>query len=76
MLLCCCLHFLTIDVRFAFTDILAVSERCQDTESAVRNVNIKSTDPVFYIYTSGTTGLPKASKFTHIKYRYMTTTTN
>ena len=60
---------LFIDVAFQFTDILTASERCQDTEPVLENLNVKSTDTVFYIYTSGTTGMPKACKFTHIKYR-------
>ncbi|KAI6660109.1 hypothetical protein LOD99_10582 [Oopsacas minuta] len=64
-----CLGAPTEDVGFQFTDILIAAEHCQDTEPAVGNLNVKSIDPVFYIYTSGTTGMPKACKFTHIKYR-------
>ena len=29
---------------------------------------LKSSDPLFYIYTSGTTGLPKAARFSHLRF--------
>ena len=28
----------------------------------------ENTDPFLYVYTSGTTGLPKASKFSHLRF--------
>ena len=29
---------------------------------------MENTDPFLYVYTSGTTGLPKASKFSHLRF--------
>jgi fatty-acyl-CoA synthase len=30
--------------------------------------DVGASDPLFYIYTSGTTGLPKAAKFSHVRF--------
>lgn len=46
-------------------------EACKDnptTEPNLGELNVKSSDPFIYINTSGTTGLPKACKFSHMKY--------
>jgi fatty-acyl-CoA synthase len=41
-----------------------------DPDASVRD-ELRTGSPLFYIYTSGTTGLPKAARFSHL--RFMTT---
>jgi fatty-acyl-CoA synthase len=52
-----------------FTDLDAElrTSSAQNPPSSLR-ADVGASDPLFYIYTSGTTGLPKAAKFSHLRF--------
>jgi fatty-acyl-CoA synthase len=53
-------------------DLVAeLTKQSQDDPDPVLRAELRSGDDLFYIYTSGTTGLPKAARFSHMKFLAM-----
>jgi len=52
-------------------DLDAALEGCSDRNPPVGvRAGLRAGDDLFYIYTSGTTGLPKAARFSHLRFHF------
>ena len=51
--------------------VVALRERSTTNPAASVRDGMRSGDELLYIYTSGTTGLPKAARFSHLRFLYV-----